>query len=456
MEASKDIPEMLHPDFTMNKPNDDIVIHDGIFYLKTSHEEIEVTGSVKFTWLPKPRLRITAFIKRTPHVLIRPHDTSALIGNHRLGTITIQETNYTGDEIIIYGYIYDGVVTENAYDVDVIKFNITNLCSLPGDEVKTTIDGEEVILPNYRTTLINERFTLILEKELNFHDKEKALKKQGGYLILYNCELRYTKKVKHEVVTRDLYCLHHFINLINGTACGLVLRHGYSSEIINWKDYKGYAGYEYNFDPGAFPLYKSYPINALWEQYYRRWHSKEERPFLESLSDWHTEVHSLTGSGHFETQIIIIQAALELVFNWLVIEQLRMLEDDERTKLTAANKIRILIHLCNVKREVPANYPNFKKFCEQIKSKDTKEADAPEGFVAIRNALVHSQKNKLATVSTLSMQTKLEAVQVGLWYLELGTLRLLKYKGLYNNRANEQNWTVYEVLVPWMTDEGKE
>ena len=49
----KDIPEMLEFSVKMEVPNEDIIIHEGIFILK-GKDDIKVNGRVDFKWFPFP------------------------------------------------------------------------------------------------------------------------------------------------------------------------------------------------------------------------------------------------------------------------------------------------------------------------------------------------------------------------------------------------------------------
>jgi hypothetical protein len=66
------------------------------------------------------------------------------------------------------------------------------------------------------------------------------------------------------------------------------------------------------------------------------------------------------------------------------------------------------------------------------------DKDAPKIFTEIRNAIVHSNEDKRKKLTTYSLNVRFEALTIGVWYIELIMLYLLKYKGKYENRCSSK------------------
>ena len=62
-------------------------------------------------------------------------------------------------------------------------------------------------------------------------------------------------------------------------------------------------------------------------------------------------------------------------------------------------------------------------------------------FVQIRNAIIHSQVEKRKKLFNISPKVKYEAQQLGLWYIEISLLKILKFKGEYRNRCLSNSWS---------------
>ena len=127
------------------------------------------------------------------------------------------------------------------------------------------------------------------------------------------------------------------------------------------------------------------------------------------------------------------QTALELLYNWYIIENKKLLIGKDSENINAANKIRLLLSQLNLNYTIPKKFSYLDKFL-----KSEKLIDAPEAVVQIRNAIVHSQEEKRAKLNKIENMAKYEALQVCIWYIEVALLKILDYKGDYTNRCSEQ------------------
>jgi len=75
--------------------------------------------------------------------------------------------------------------------------------------------------------------------------------------------------------------------------------------------------------------------------------------------------------------------------------------------------------------------------------------DGPHIFVQIRNALVHGQERKRTELMKVPVKAKYQALQLGLWYIELIFLNILGYKGKYRNRTSGDPFALMGEKVPW-------
>lgn len=74
--------------------------------------------------------------------------------------------------------------------------------------------------------------------------------------------------------------------------------------------------------------------------------------------------------------------------------------------------------------------------------------EAVELSINIRNKVIHPP-NKINSVEWPSGDELFEAWQLVTWYLELGILRLLEYRGNYTSRLQLHGWSGRTVPVPW-------
>jgi hypothetical protein len=129
------------------------------------------------------------------------------------------------------------------------------------------------------------------------------------------------------------------------------------------------------------------------------------------------------------------QTALELIYNWLLIEKEKIIVGKDAETISAANKIRLLLSRMKIPYEAPVGLNNLHAYIKKNTTK-SEPLDAPEIVVQIRNAIVHSQIEKRRKLSVIPVVVKVEALRLCLWYIELSLLNILHYTGKYNNRCD--------------------
>ncbi|MCW3116960.1 MAG: hypothetical protein JWM28_1042 [Chitinophagaceae bacterium] len=150
---------------------------------------------------------------------------------------------------------------------------------------------------------------------------------------------------------------------------------------------------------------------------------------LDYLIHWYTEANK--NAGYAEGAIILIQNALELLYNWQVVEKTRMIIDGDADNLSASNKIRLLLSTVLFSDQIPKNLESLTAYVKKYTLKD-----GPAVFTDLRNALVHSQESKRKRLSSADVYTRSEAVTLGLTWIE-NVLLKLNYEGLYLDRNRQ-------------------
>jgi hypothetical protein len=268
------------------------------------------------------------------------------------------------------------------------------------------------------------------------------LSRRSGYMILYNGEFRSKKgPISYSDLQEPFHAFSMFLTFLNGRRCSPFFKQGVHNEEVLWTDYKGYSinQYKYVFTwPTEFIVDG---LNGIWKIFYELWKSEEDKDFLVTAVHWYVEANG--NAGLIDGAIIMAQTALELIYNWLLIERKKLLIGKDADIISASNKIRLLLsHL-----EVSTDFPEL---CSDLKSIPD-IVDAPDGLVQIRNALVHAQADKRKKLLKISFEVKAHALHLGVWYIELALLKILGYEGYYKNRTSKNNLSI-KGPVPWKKD----
>jgi hypothetical protein len=139
--------------------------------------------------------------------------------------------------------------------------------------------------------------------------------------------------------------------------------------------------------------------------------------------------------------IVIGQVALEMLAWWVLVENdLPVVSEDGFDGLRAADKLRLLLSTCSIP---------FTPAIEFGHLPTSQKRSGPECAVAIRNSIVHRNKQKRDLYRKESPPLVLgTALQLVCWYLELVLLHQMGYASSYSNRLKNRRAGQVEP-VPW-------
>lgn len=177
--------------------------------------------------------------------------------------------------------------------------------------------------------------------------------------------------------------------------------------------------------------------------FHRRWKDESWNEPIRLALHWYVESNMCAGG--VEGGTILAQAAFELLAWTLLVEDQKVLSEDEFKKLRASDMLRSLLSSCEIPLAIPSS------LCELTKSATAHNwADGPHAITEVRNALVHASPKKRKKVLGADTGTRYEAWWLGLWYLELVLLWLFDFRGKYSDRLVRDGGKGQEVrLVPW-------
>jgi hypothetical protein len=438
-----DLPRIVISSILMKEPNESIPIYSGIFELSISGKSLTISGSLNLEWFPTKRVRFEGKIIECTieldELLKLDLTYDIIIDGLKVGTSRFSEITL-GDESECKGELnHNVIIGDRSVAVSKIQFAVPNLRDFFGHPVALNTNS----MGMNRLTLDTNEYSIIIDKLSNFPELHKKIKSHGGYIFLYSGEI--TKKngpIYHDEFKQLAYCLSSFLSFLNGFQCSVYVAQGiYENEAI-WTDYS----------PNTVGLYKttfSWPcklsidgLNEAWQEFYKLWKEPDEEGFINSAVHWYLEANS---NSIIENGIILTQIGLELVYNWLIVENKKILIGQDAESISGANKIRLLLSQIGLTNEIPDLLKDLKLHIDQ-----NNLPDGVEAFVQIRNALVHSREEKRRKIDQIDPHIIHQAYQLGLWYLELSILRIIEYRGKYRFRCSDKKWSGEdEIQVPW-------
>ncbi|WP_303917886.1 hypothetical protein [Draconibacterium sediminis] len=431
----KDIPEIINSQYEMEEPNLPIEIYEGEFTLIQKENSVKVTGRIFFDWFPHQNVKFEGIINETEHTPFVSFDASEkldlLINDIDFG-IALLSNITRGQNVEVSGIIQgESVLGDKSIPVSKINFTIPNLIDLWGDTVKVLKENGVVQTCKNRVLFENDDFIITIDKSSKFKTLSTELSKKGGYVVLYVGELtKKTGSIEHDQLQELIYSFSIFLSFLNGRRCAPLFLQGTHANEVIWTDFTAYNTDQFKYVTSWCPKFSIDGMSELWQQFSIIWKNQNDKNFLDFLIHWYVEANG--NSGYMEGSIIMAQIALELVYNWLIIEKKRLLIGKDGENISAANKIRLLLGQINLETVTPTAFENLKKFVDD----NNELVDGVDAFVQIRNALIHSQEEKRKKLTNISSKIKYEAQQLSLQYIEYSLLSILGYKGKYYNRCS--------------------
>jgi len=440
--------DILESPILMETVNQPIQIFEGDFVLKDDAREIKINGIIEYKWLPSTGIVFKGRpigISESIIDLLKSRDCYDVVCNDDvMGKAYISDFSI-GDGIDIKGVFHsNAILGDKTIPVDKIKFCIPNFRDFIGSTVKRITETSRHAYNN-RIVLENDNYIIIIDKNFDYKKSVSILNEKGGFFTLYSGELKAKKGILTFENSKEIFlCLNVFLSFLNGRRTSALFSHGIYEEKVHWVDYTNYYVDSYKKLLSWTNSHSVIGFNELWKEFSTKWKNLNDRDVLNTAVHWYMECNK--SSGFIEGSLIMAQTALELLYNWFVVENKKLLIGKDSENINASNKIRLLISQLHIDYNVPKKFTALQKFL-----KSEKLIDAPEAVVQIRNAIVHSQEEKRIKLSKIDDRAKYEALELCIWYIEISLLKILKFREKYSNRCSEKFVASAKIeKVPWL------
>jgi hypothetical protein len=427
-------PETISGYIGENSVNENIIIYEGIFSLEHSDENLLIDGKIFFKWMPVSGVFFEGTVNRNKTKVndfnnAFDYNWDVIFEEKKLcnGIITFLGGNEDGSKTLLDGVIAkQAIVGDSSITIEKVRFSLPNFLHFLGHSTK--VENENKISKN-RLKLENDDFLILIDRCSNYDNLFKELKSAGGFTVSSGGIITSKRGSINYADSNDVIgCLSFFLSFLNGYRISVLFAEGMHNGENKWIDYSDYYIDSYKTVNSWAPRFLLEDINNLWCQFYELWNS-EHNDFLQTIIHWYLSANKRSGST--EGSLIMAQSALELLYNWWIVEQDSIIVGRDSENIQASNKIRLLISKLNISKSVPGSFSELRS----IANCELKYLDGPDIIVQIRNAIVHSKKENRLKLQRLNYKIKDEALELCLWYIELSILKILNYKGIYSNRT---------------------
>jgi hypothetical protein len=196
-------------------------------------------------------------------------------------------------------------------------------------------------------------------------------------------------------------------------------------------------------------------LNQAFVGFMKKWDDKTVRDSLKTAISLYVEANQ--ASGGTESAIVLLQSALELLASLHADEHLKGRPCKNRfNDIGADERIRWLLEDLEIPVEIPSDTKDLKSY-SNIKLRDNEYKDGPKAITYLRNGIIHPSRKLTKRLNETEDKIKLQALSLGIWYVEMVLLRLFNYKGHYANRLWRFHDSSYSggmgflQLIPWET-----
>lgn len=417
----------------MQYPNENIVFQEGLFTLKWENEDYTIFGELVLNWLPSIQIVFKGKLDENTKIIdFKTFSSSLLIelsctelNFYSKGVLRKTRKNNNEIECLLVSPVKIGNVNE---PVENIRFELTNQEQRCGDIVQV---NESSAFYN-RLELKDDKYKIILDQYADFLKLKSELQQCGGYQFLSSgkIDVENGESFRLNDVESTLAKLSAFLQFLNARKCPPLIVYGFSSDKIVWKYIQVRESDSDEYYNGWVLKNENMKLHEIWNKFCEIWSDKNDKDSLQLILHWYNEANKKKIS--IEGRIVLIQNALELMFNWLIFEKFEYVTVTDANNMSASAKIGFLLSFFQIDSKISDDLLELKKYAEEYNY-----INSSETFVSIRNSLVHSTLKKRKRLETLSEQAKKEALNLGVWFVEVLLLKLLGHNGFYQNRCKQ-------------------
>ena len=342
-----------------------------------------------------------------------------------------QTTIYgSGSKCIISGYFSEPVIQGSDRNLASLTFNIPNF---PWFNISNTLtwdwDDNEKRLEGWLQGLFDGQFVfqtndwrIVLATIPDHYDFWDLLRAKGGYGLTHVCKLERTDRSSFSIeeAREQLEAFSYYLSFARGIWLAPILLSGY--------DFEGIQVFEEWSDCRADSWQNTYmwfqsdccDVPETYSGFIDKWQDEFWRDLIKNSIRWYIE--SNKEAGGIEGAIILQQTALERLSWVMLVEYKGVLDAEGWNRLSAANRIRLLLSQLDICLEIPDRMTDLKQMSKEFNWKDGVGA-----VTAIRNALVHPNPKNYWKIDSSKEAARHQAWYLGLQYLEQVLLKLFNY-----------------------------
>lgn len=416
--------------------NSPILLYEGDLEIEYNGIKAPRTGKLNFHWLPSPVVRFevevsdfdwrhTSIVVRIPASTFEAHGfISRVSGDNASGVL---------NGVPRFG---------RSIPVDALSFQLANFHEYVGEPVQNRVDAG-LGSATRRLKFLSKRYTFTLDQVSGYANAKEQARIEGGYVVSHAGIL--SKPDGSEILVGEaeevLHALFAFLSFARGNWSTPMFARGLVRGATEWEQVAAWRVGAWKDVGSWFPVRQPASGATAWDGFIARWFTPQRQYPLHIAIHWYVEAN--TGAGGLEGGIVLVQAALELLAAAIIVEEKHLVNANTFEKWSAAKRINTLLHELKIPTRIPVELAALANAAKQLGA-------SPDVAVLtrIRNWIIHPTLSNRTTLASVVNLARWEALQFGLWCVEMIILQLCDYRGVYANRLTHKY--VGEVdQVPW-------
>jgi len=435
-EEHNPVPDAIPPTVVFAEPNENVILYEGPYQMKQYGRTLEVVGQLRFVWFPMIKIIFSGTVIGGGEAnLNHLEELELLIDGVVIGTGLLYHRNlpYEDRPYTFEGHSFHCTIGDATAPVRAIQFMLPNMRQLYSREIRDTVSGNH---QDGRFFFEDDEYKIIIDKLWNFAELWQLLRTKGGFMLLYSGKLEKKSGLFLLADLQDyIFSVANFLYFMSGQRTAPLFLEAIRADGTVLLDYPSHNIQIYKLN-GCWSDFQWFDdLSPLWQTFREFWGVKKDRDFLVTVLHWYVEANA--GTAYLEGSIILAQTALELLFNWFIVERKGLITKKAAKKNSADDNIRLLLNTIGGRTDIPLRYNELLQINDII--------DGPHALTRIRNALVHADENKRVNfLMVVDDQAKYQALQLARYYIEISLLYIFGYQGPFFNTAFRCN-----EVVPW-------
>jgi hypothetical protein len=437
-----DFPERIAPYILMNGLCQPLDVAAGSFQLVIAEKASgTVDGRIYFRWLPSTAMEFEGSYSG-PRVDVGAKDATLRIDELGLSaSVLITSMPWGPVPAQIRGVFRNKATVVTRPTFDRLQFCLVNFPEYIGDPIRYETHRSRSCFRG-RLQVVSPRFLCIVDEIPEVRELRQAAAQEAGFVISHVGELKPVQGCLDDASTEEMLdMLNLLFGFLRGAWSGPVFPQGFTEHQKYWEQFAAWKVSEARQVPTWLPQRNPLDLNRLFAGFAERHSDPAWQSPLRTALSWYVEANS-SGTAN-ETRLVLGQVALELLA-WVELVETRQIHSrSDFKRLSAAGRIRSLLHQLRIPCEIPSHFVELQSLQEEEAS------DGPGVVVWLRNKLVHATENNRTRIKSVIGVQRWEAGQLALQYVELSLLGLCGYQGKYARRCWRGWKGEDEVFVPW-------